>query len=352
MESDQGSGPDGNSSTRVGLTRRQVLFGLGVAGVGASTGIGTAGVLTADQRLEATIGAGIIDLETEWLPSGEPITTDEDEGTEAVRFWLPHQEGNNNPAYVWVRTRCPVEANVPDLSISVFLETTDAEYLLLEGVTYEELLAAFGDGRFLHLVDGDILDPLEPRPADAADVEGMWGLRFEWTVTGAVTETGEIDLGLQFHAAQARNVAVTTAGPDYDPGWECTDDSDSEGFSFAAFGANDPLVGADFETLERISTDGSDGEFAVDYELTDDAPDIQEVAIKNATTLYVFDDPDSRADTIDMHGTDGDSYSQDGNKYPDSDPLRTNSDPCPAFCGTFKFEPEGANETNNGCETS
>jgi hypothetical protein len=348
---------EGQGAAAFGLTRRRLLYGLTATSVGGSAGVGATGMFSDSETVASTTGTGIVDLEAAWEESERTVTGEGDEGTETARFWLPHRGGVNNhrggvnnPAYVWVRTQCPGGDFEDDLSVEVVLETNEDTYELADG-TLGEIRAEFGGGRFLHALDGDDPGALQPRSSDERGDEGTWALRFEWEGDGVVG-TGSVAFNVTFHAVQARNLTVAEAETTYDPGWEACDDDeedddggdDDEGFSYVAFGANETLTEGDFAVLERNG-------FTLEYELAESAPDVEEIAIKQSTTLYVFTDPDPDGDTVEMTDADVEYGKGQGNRFTGPGPQRTVPHPIPRYCGVLKYEPEEGNyQTVKRCQ--
>ena len=335
------------------LTRRRALSWLAAAGLVGSIGVGTAALVRDREALLTAATSGVVDLETEWLSSGQGITSGGDSGVETVAFGLPHRDGDNNPAYVWAKTRCPTRDFADDILVQVSLETPENEYALTETATrYSDVRAEFGTGVFLHHLEGEAPGPLQPR--STASDSGPWKLHFDWEAHDRISGRGNLRFGLELYAIQARNVSVAQAQSVYAPDWPaCSEDAEAGdgGFSYAAFGATSPLSKSDFTVLKQGGEAGGGDASTLHYELASGAPRVQEVAVKLGTELTVFDTPEPRAGTIRVSDTGGVSYEQAGNSFSGTTPVRSNPDPCPSYCGTYKFHPDGPDEVKNSCES-
>ncbi|QLH76937.1 hypothetical protein HZS55_06350 [Halosimplex rubrum] len=308
------------------LSRRAVLAGLTSAGAvaAAGAGVGTRAVFRDGERVEGSVGSGVVDLRASWVSGGSDasfgtVRSVGDGGSDAVALSLAP---GSNPAYVWARTRCrrctELERN---LRVTLSLVADGTETQLFRG-RLGDARATLGDGVRL---DGSIA------PGDD------WRLTVEWELREPLTADATVSVDLDFYAVQTRNVAdPETFGPGWTCPTECVDrqpgTADLSWVGFCAAGG------------ERLRPD--DLRFAVDgsvLELADAPAALGTVLLKYGTNLDVFE----RASPGRFVAGSGDTYDQRGPDFPGSG--RSNPTPCPGNCG-LKYDVDGGGFESDGCD--
>jgi hypothetical protein len=293
-------------------------------------------MMTDSEEVDAMLTAGVLDLDSNpsWgngdsTDGSAPGSISGDEGRETVTVSV-----SGNPSYVWFRTQCKQCTSAE--------ETLQVRFGLdfdVDG-SVDEWLPGFEGGDYLSLraarerLGGGVqLGELAP--------EDTWELVVEWTTDGPVTSELDVTFDFDFYATQTRHVMNTGAVA---PDWDCPDvaceppggeepPSGVKEISFVALCSPDDVSPSDV-TLE-FSDDGT----AVT--ITDVAGDvtIEEVLLKYGLQLDVFA-YDAERDWY-ATGSAQNSFTQKpglngagnqgggGDTYPNTDPVRSNSDPCP-----------------------
>lgn len=312
------------------LSRRKLLWAVATAGAAASTGSGTAAFMHDSEVVDSSVAAGVLDLETDpsWGndsttdPFGDGTASEGDSGSETVTLSV-----SNNPSYLWFRTRCaqcdPVEeALFVRFGVDTDSDGTVEQWLSDDYLSLREARERFGEGVEL----GEI---------GATDT---WEFVVEWELREGLPEDTDVGFDFGFHAAQSRHVMNTDSVA---PSWECPDDCDGTGdtggepddglaaISWVAFCSPTKVVAGDI-----VFTLSDDGRTLVFDSLPDD---IETILLKYGTSLDVFEAPQSSV-TV----GDGTTYAQEGNSYPETDPTRSNSTPCPDSYGCkYEFSDSG-----------
>ncbi|WP_336000350.1 hypothetical protein [Halorientalis halophila] len=323
------------------ISRRQVLRAVAGAGVlGAGVG-GTAGMLTDGESVDGvSVAAGSLDLETCWThddcdrPLSIVVGPDAGStGSETVEYRLPEY---TNPAYLHVRTTCPPEAcGLADrLELTVSDGPCGRAGRTLERGRLCDVLSALRAGTAL--ADGRAVDAGETRCLD-----------LEWSLEESLEEDASVEIGVEFHATQARNVANAAAVAPWEGATcavDCAETSDCD----------DPPTGRDISWVGFCAESGTtirdeDLDFEVDGDtLTlQTAPDsLATVLLKHGPALDVF--RDAGPGTFVTGGGD-DTYEQQGSAFPDSetDPPRSNPRPCPGRSG-LKYEGDFETPSDGG----
>jgi hypothetical protein len=267
----------------------------------------------------ATAGTLDLDAEPSWgndSGSGSFGTASEgDSGTETVELSV-----SDNPSYVWFRTGCARCTPVEDALFVRFGIDTDRDGTVDRWLDndYQSLRTArerFGEGTNL----GEI------------DESDTWEFVVEWELRDGVAEDTNVDFDFGFYATQSRHVSNTDAiAPDWECGGTCNDDRPSvSAISWVAFCSSQTLSEDDFEFSRS-----DDGRTLVFERLPDT---VDTLLIKYGTSLDVFEDP--RRTTITAGS--GATFTQVTNEFPGTDPLRSNSVPCPNSNGcTYEFPDE------------
>lgn len=327
------------------VSRRMVLGAIAGAGALGSGVSSTASILRDESSFEGlTVSAGSLDIETCWEGGDDcdaslafSVGPDTEEGSERIEYEIPD---DSNAAYVWVRTPCPED--VCGLYEKLKVTITDGT----EGEGGEEVasgslcevLSDLHSGVALN--GGDAVEPGEER----------W-LNVAWELDSPLAEDDTVDaVGFEFFASQARHVG----DPEETNPWagESCDDVDCEGTGEC----DDNGDGPDWKGISWVgfcADEGIDGD--VDFTIDDgtlsiegDLPDgIHTVLLKQSTDLYVFGDTDAGTYAV----GDGEHYPQDRNEFPETDPTRSNSTPCPGECG-LKYDIEAVEdyETERMCD--
>lgn len=274
VKTDEGVDTDAtpNSGSPTGVSRRAVLAGVFGAGVlGTAGGLGTAALLGDAEGFEALFTAGAVDL---WV-NGESSTTTQFDlaldpanpvGTARIELALPPlPTGVNNPAYVRMRSECPViggEApfSVPDaVSLSVdYLDcATDG---VGDGVVAGTLRSLYEDPAS-PLFEGVLLDgqsrdvPTDDRVAFEPGTTVC--LQLTWTLDPAALDDAERSVSVTFHfdALQARHFT----GFESPATVPCTFDAPESRISFVAFcSATDEVRDGDISFVPELVGTGDE----------------------------------------------------------------------------------------------
>lgn len=303
------------------LSRRKILAAVATVGAAASAGGSVAAVMTDSETFGSEAAAGILDLDADpsWGNAGSTGSTDlgeisGPEGRETVEL-----EITDNPSFLWFRTQCvqcdPAETEIRvrfgldtdrDGSVDRWLDGfdgTDDGYLSLR-----EARERLGEGILL----GD----LEPTSS--------WGLVVDWTTDETLTTDLSATFDFEFYATQTRHVANTDAvRPEWEcPGTVCEPTGSSAEISWIAFCSPDAITPAD------VSIELSDDGRTVVVTDVADGVTIGAVLLKYGQHLDVFSHD---GDTSFTSGTASKNHTQERDAYPttDTDPPRSNGDPCP-----------------------
>jgi hypothetical protein len=302
------------------LSRRKLLLAVATTGAAASTGSGAAAMFHDSETTTSAVTAGTLDLElgpwaserTGTSPFEGGTISSGDDGREYRELSI-----SDNPGYLWFRTACACDP-VSQVEEALFLQfgvdedgdgTVD-RWLTDAPVSLREARERFGDGVSI----GEL-------PATTT-----WRFVVDWDVEGNVADETTVEFDFVFYATQSRHVMnVDAVAPD----WSCDcggtgGPEQLPGISWVAFGASEPF------SKEDLAFSRSDDERTLVLESVPNA--VETVVIKYGTLLDVFDY--SGQSSLDV-GKDG--YEQQQNAFPETEPTRSNSVPCPEAYGC-KYE--------------
>jgi predicted ribosomally synthesized peptide with SipW-like signal peptide len=249
------------------FTRRSVLAGATAAGVLGSIGGGTVALLNDRESFSDRITSGILDLNVEWSVDGEesgdsegvvpaPIEVTEDDPSGAATLTPRLPGGENNPAYVWLRTTCPDPA-LPATALQVELSYENGGVII--GPTS---LLSFADT----LRNGIPLDP----DGDAQVAVGDQGclssdqdfdLRFRWWLDEDFSDEARTAFAFEFVGGQCRH-ADGTSNP-FDTVESC---DAGHALSFLAFGTDSDVDDTEIDPVIRgVNSWDEDGPVSVDW---------------------------------------------------------------------------------------
>lgn len=308
---------------RRALSRRKLLWAVATTGAAASTGGGAVAVMHDRDIVSSSVAAGMLDLDTEpsWgndSGSGSFGTASEgDSGTETVTLSV-----SDNPSYIWFGPKCPQCTPVEEALFVRFGVDTDGDgtvdrWLSDDFLSLRTARDQFGEGANL----GEI-DPTE-----------TWQFVVEWELRESVRDDTNVGFDFSFHATQSRHVMNTDAVA---PDWECDGctgtDNGSESslptISWVAFCSSQQLSKDDFEFSR------SDDERTLVFDTLPDAVDT--ILLKYGSNLDVFENAPQT-----VTAGSGTTHTQRGNSYPGTEPMRSNSTPCPGSYGCKYEFPDG-----------
>jgi len=300
------------------LSRRKLLWAVATAGAAASAGSGTAAVMYDSEIVDSEMTAGMLDLDTDpsWAnDSSFGAASKGDSGTETVTLSV-----SDNPSYLWFRTKCIQCDPVEEALFVRFGVDTDGDgdverWLSDDYLSLRKARERFGEG-----VNLDEIEPTE-----------TWEFVVEWEIRENVRDDTNVDFDFDFYATQSRHVMNTDSVA---PDWQCPSGCGGtvDGLSAISWVA--------FCSSSEFSRDDLDFERSDDKRtlMIKNLPDrIDTILLKYGTKLDVFGTDGSQDGQLSLTVGDGTSEYQDGNSYPGTEPLRSNSIPCPDSYGC-KYE--------------
>lgn len=249
------------------FTRRSVLAGATAAGILGSIGGGTVAVLNDRESFSNRITSGILDLNVKWSVDGEgsgdsegvvpaPIEVTEDDPSGAATFTPRLPGGENNPAYVWLRTTCPDPA-LPATALQVELSYENGGVII--GPTS---LLSFADA----LRNGIPLDPdgdagVTPGDQSCLPSGQDFDLRFRWWLDEDFGDEARTSFAFEFVGRQCRHADGTT-----NP-FETVESCDAgHSISYLAFGTDSDVADTEIDpVIQRVNSWDDDGPVSVDW---------------------------------------------------------------------------------------
>lgn len=198
------------------VTRRALLSGAGVAGVGALGGFATGSYLAdRESPLGGLFRGGELDLTVAWeTDSGTTVTGDGgvsvevgplspgESGAATVEVALP--DGENNPGYVWLRSHCPTPSTGAAAALSVglwYVDCDDGSLASSDPVVAGDLCTVAED-----LLSGIPLDGDPTTPGrDCLGAGDAVCLRLEWTLDEAYRGDEGTTVAFDVAAVQCRH---------------------------------------------------------------------------------------------------------------------------------------------------
>lgn len=342
-----------SDGTGVGLSRRDLLYGLVTAGVGAGTGVASAAVLNDRERFSGNVfSTGRLDLESCWMDgNGSDCTPGGGDGSRiglgsvrergsggrgSIRLRLPDDGPENNPGWIWFRSSCPNDGDGLEgkLCLRIWYDRDcdaakgGSEEVIASGTLCEVLDVLRGGV----LLDGDpatdSVDPLSPGD------EGLC-LGVEWVLDEPLGSDESVGVDFEFHAAQSRNSDPENPWPDAGCDVDCGGGCSSKAISFVALCGDGGLSA---ETTGVATATGDDGRpitndegepIAVEWDA--DAP-VDRVVVKTgggSDALFTFDAGGETSGTARV-----DTVFDDPAAGADQSPRS----PCPDGSGGVKYE--------------
>ncbi|WP_251344258.1 hypothetical protein [Haloplanus halophilus] len=366
---------------RRSLSRRHLLWGLTTIGAAATTGSGTAALLSDSARTDARMTAGALDLSASW-GNDDSITVEssaDDGGERRITLTV-----DDNPAYLCFRTDCPDTPTDPprndrgwtdddwmergtarrtakrrngtarnatgadgrdggDPRSSLQPSTdrgngrrnrTGGNDRVRDTTLADRLLVRYGidrhDGSGVEWLSGYLsLREARTTYGTGACIDGeigpddTWEFVVQWKTDEVVTNSTDVEFDFEFYASQSRHVDPDSVDPD----WECGPTGTQSGISWVTLCSTSPFDPEAANVDPTLSDDG----LTVSFSNLPDA--VTTVVIKYGRKLDVVDSPTGTSITV---GDDGaTTYDQATAGFTGTD--RTNPQPCPAAFGC-KYE--------------
>lgn len=258
-----------------GMTRREILVGASViGGAGALSTASTYGALADLERFTGnSLRAGLLDLLVEWFHDGDTGASDGkvsiDLGTLSpgeggfVTFTvdLPQPaDGENNPAYVWLRTFCPSTTGRLAAALTLTLRYADEFGAPVSDPVFEGTLCDVARTYQTGLPLDPDADPdaTEPGCLDAAEYGAMF-LRLDYELSDDYVGDETVGLGFEFAAVACRHTDPSEPGPfaDVAPVY-CNCGPDRHGVSYVeVYVCEDGAPGCHCVPLGKLELDDS-----------------------------------------------------------------------------------------------
>lgn len=206
------------------FARRQVLAGLvGVGGLGALTGAGTAALLSDRDGFTGLLESGGLDLTVAWTaPTGGgssngpfvldlDLTPADSSGHAVIELTLADTGPDQNPGYLWLRTECPTPVSElsEELDVELWYADGDGDRSGSDPILSGSL-GEFAEAGLAGLAldaAGDV-DATETGRA-CLDPGQTRHLRFEWSLAGYTGADTATTANITFAAVQCRHTTGT-----------------------------------------------------------------------------------------------------------------------------------------------
>lgn len=305
------------------LSRRGLVLGAAAVGVAATTGARTLAFTSDEERLSGAFSAGSLDLQISWDGASPDLGSLRETGETRQRHLSIVMPERSDPAYVWLRTNCPQCTDVENaVRVSFDLETTAGTEALFDG-TLREARMQFGPGRRL----SETLHPGQ-----------TWRLVVTCELVETLASETDAEFQFDFYAVQSPHVDdPETVAPD----WSC-DAACTSAISWVAFGGTGPVD-------ETALTFELDDPVTLKYDLGSASASVSVIALKHGDSLDVFGTfPDSGR----LEAGTGETFEQQELASEDTGPRRSEADPFPEHCWTYKHHiGDESGDITNECET-